>query len=102
MRTEIGRPIEADAPPGPMGISREREQAENPVQQPNQEDVPGDRHEQAETDNACWPNPPGAVRELVRPGDVVLVKASRGVALEAVTAALVAAPASSQHADEAA
>jgi UDP-N-acetylmuramoyl-tripeptide--D-alanyl-D-alanine ligase len=30
-----------------------------------------------------------AVRELVRPGDLVLVKASRGVALEAVTGALV-------------
>jgi UDP-N-acetylmuramoyl-tripeptide--D-alanyl-D-alanine ligase len=32
-----------------------------------------------------------AVRDLARPGDVVLVKASRGVRLEAVTAALVGA-----------
>jgi UDP-N-acetylmuramoyl-tripeptide--D-alanyl-D-alanine ligase len=31
----------------------------------------------------------GAVRELVQPGDLVLVKASRGVALEAVTSALI-------------
>ena len=30
------------------------------------------------------------VRELVKPGDVVLVKGSRGVGLEAVCAALIA------------
>jgi UDP-N-acetylmuramoyl-tripeptide--D-alanyl-D-alanine ligase len=33
-----------------------------------------------------------AIPDLVRPGDIVLVKASRGVALETVTAALTAAP----------
>ena len=37
------------------------------------------------------PRPPRSPRELVGPGDVVLVKASRGVGLEVVAEALQAA-----------